>query len=418
MEVLEVVGGKRLCGELEIESAKNSLLPILAGSIINRKKVVINKFSKYSDVLCMLKILQDIGCVFEYDGENVIIDSSNVNSYFIKEELAKSIRASIFMIGPLLSRFRKAKVSFPGGCDIGCRPIDLHIKGLKCLGVKIVERLGYIFCDGSNMKCGDIHLDFPSVGATENLMMASVCVEGVTRIYNAAKEPEIVDLQDFLNSMGCKVYGAGSSLITIEGVNKLFNVEFTPIKDRIIAGTYMVACAMCGGEILLKGIKSLDNISTIDKLVKCGIDICETNTGLVIKSKGKIKCIPRLETQPYPGFPTDMQNQVLTMMTIAKGTSIITENLFENRFNVCGELAKMGADIIVNDRMAIVKGVEKLFGARVKASDLRCGASLVLAGVAAEGCTIIEDVHHIDRGYLSIEEDFCRLGGEIRRITK
>ena len=417
MEVLEVVGGKSLSGELEIESAKNSLLPIIACSIINGKKVVINKFSKYSDVLCMLEILKDIGCVCEIDGDCLIIDSSNACKNLIKEELAKCVRSSVFMIGPLLSRFRSAKVSYPGGCNIGSRPIDLHIKGLKCLGVKVFERHGYIVCDGENMRCGDIHLDFPSVGATENLMMASVCLKGITRIYNPAREPEIIDLQNFLNTMGCKVYGAGSSVITIEGVDNLLNVEYTPIKDRIITGTYMIGCAMCGGDIRLIGAKTHDNLSLIDKLRYSGVTIEEMNDGLRVISNRRLKCIPQIETQPYPGFPTDMQNQILTMLTIAKGTSLITENLFESRFNVCGELSKMGADIVVKDRTAIVKGVNALSGANVRATDLRCGASLVLAGLVANGYTTIEDIYHIDRGYLSIEEDFCKLGGEIRRIT-
>lgn len=418
MEKLIVYGGRKLNGELEICSAKNSLLPILAGSIINNGKVIIKSVPKFSDVINMVDILKSLGCVVEWQEDDLIIDNSTMDKYIITEGQTKKVRASIFMLGPLLSRLKKAKVAYPGGCNIGNRPIDLHIKGLKSLNVKIQERHGYIYCDGSNMKAAEINLEFPSVGATENLIMASIFLSGRTIIRNAAREPEIVDLQNFLNSMGCKVYGAGGDIIEIIGVEKLNDTEYLPIKDRIIAGTYMIACAMCGGNIKLLGCEKKDNIALIEKLINCGVEVNENKYSIEISTSKKIRCIPMLETQVYPGFPTDLQNQILTMQTISKGTSVIVENLFENRFGICSELSKMGADILVKDRMALVKGVDRLYGANVVAKDLRGGASLVLAGLVADGYTTIENIYHIDRGYMSIEEDFCKLNGEIERINK
>lgn len=415
METLFINGGNPLKGSLEVVTAKNSLLPILAGSILNENEIIIHKVAQFSDVLFMIKILESLGVKVRLIGNDLYINSATADKFVVKDEFTKKVRSSIFMLGPLLSRFKKAKVSYPGGCNIGNRPINLHIKGLQTLNVKIEEKHGYIICDGRNMRAGEVHLDFPSVGATENLMMASVKLKGTTTIYNCAREPEIEDLQNFLNAMGCKVSGAGSSTITITGVEKFRNAEYTPIKDRIVTGTYLIACAMCGGDILLQGCEKKYNQALIQKLKSSGAEIIEKNNNLEIICKNKPKCIPNIETQPYPGFPTDLQNQVLAMQTISKGTSVITENLYESRFKICNELIRMGADITIKDRMAIVKGVNKLYGANVVASDLRGGAGLVLAGLVADGYTTIEDVYHIDRGYLSIEEDFCKLGAEIKR---
>lgn len=415
METLFINGGRQLNGSLEVVTAKNALLPILAGSIINEDSVIINKVAEFSDVLYMIKILESLGSKIKLDGDTLYIDSSSADKYVVKDEFTKKVRSSVFMLGPLLSRFKRAKVSYPGGCNIGNRPINLHIKGLQGLNVKIEEKHGYIICDGRNMRAGEVHLDFPSVGATENLMMASVRLSGVTTIYNCAREPEIEDLQNFLNSMGCKISGAGSSTITIVGVKNFKKTTYTPIKDRIVAGTYLIACAMCGGNILLKGCEKKYNQALIQKLKGAGADIIEKDNSLQITTKSRLKSIPSIETQPYPGFPTDLQNQVLTLQTISKGTSVIVENLYESRFKICNELFKMGADITLKDRMAIIKGVNKLYGANVVASDLRGGAGLVLAGLVAEGYTTIEDIYHIDRGYLSIEEDFCKLNAEIKR---
>lgn len=418
MDRLYINGGRALSGALDIVTAKNALLPILACSIISGKKVVLQKVALFSDVKYMLKILEDLGCTVTTNETTVLIDSSGAKNHIVKEEFTKKVRSSIFMLGPLLSRFGQAKVAYPGGCNIGNRPIDLHIKGLEALGAKIEEKHGYIYCDGRNMRSNEVHLDFPSVGATENIMMAGVGLKGTTTIYNSAREPEIVDLQNFINAMGGKVYGAGTSTIVIEGTSKFRDVEYTPIKDRIVAGTYLVATAMCGGKVKLLGCKREHNNAIITKLKECGANIKESKSGLEISVRNRPKSIPNIETQPYPGFPTDLQNQVLALQTISKGTSVIVENLYESRFKISGELSKMGADIRIKDRTAIVRGVPKLYGANVVATDLRGGAGLVLAGLSAEGYTTIEDVYHIDRGYLNIEEDFCKLNAEIKRIKK
>ena len=418
MENLYIKGGRELSGSLEVVTAKNALLPILAGSIISDKQIVIHKVAMFSDVIFMIKILESLGARVTINEDKLIIDGSSADKFLIKDEFTKKVRSSIFMLGPLLSRFRKARVAYPGGCNIGNRPIDLHIKGLKCLNVKIVEKHGYIICDGSNMKSGEVHLDFPSVGATENIMMASVMLKGITTIYNAAKEPEIEDLQSFLNSIGCKVKGAGSSTIEITGVERLVEGEYTPITDRIVAGTYLIACAMCGGNIRLEGAKKEHNLALINKLRQSGVGLKCRNNGIEIMTRSRPKSISIIDTQPYPGFPTDLQNQILALQTISKGTSVVVENLFESRFKICNELSRMGANITIKDRMAIINGVSKLYGANVVATDLRGGAGLVLAGLTAEGYTTIEDIYHIDRGYLSIEEDLCKLNAEIKRCNE
>ncbi len=418
METLYINGGRELYGDIDIVTAKNALLPILAGSILGAVKVVINRVAKFSDVIYMLKILESLGAKVVTDGDSVCIDSISADKYLVREEFTKKVRSSVFMLGPLLSRFRRAKVAYPGGCNIGNRPIDLHIKGLRSLNVKIEEKHGYITCDGSNMRSGEVHLDFPSVGATENIMMAAVTLKGVTTIYNAAREPEIVDLQDFINAMGGRVYGAGSSTIVIEGVEHLHDVEYTPIRDRIVAGTYLIATVMCGGKVRLDGFKKEHNQALITKLRQSGVRIKDRKDSIEVSVSSRPKSIPIIDTQPYPGFPTDLQNQVLALSTISKGTSLVVENLYESRFKICNELIKMGADITLKDRMAIVNGVSRLYGANVVATDLRGGAGLVLAGLSANGYTTIEDIYHIDRGYLSIEEDLCKLNAEIKRINK
>ena len=279
--------------------------------------------------------------------------------------------------------------------------------------MKIQEKYGYIICDGSKMRASDVHLDFPSVGATENLMMASVYLNGTTRLYNVAREPEIIDLQNFLNAMGAKISGAGGDTITIVGVKELNECEYTPISDRIVTGTYMIACAMAGGKIELCNTQKNHNLALISKLKNVGVNIEENGDRLIISNDMRPDSIVSIETQPYPGFPTDLQNQILTMATICNGTSVITENLFETRFKGCTELSKMAADITIKDRMAVVKGVDKLYGTHVCAGDLRGGASLVLAGVVADGVTEVEEIHHIDRGYLWIENDLRKLNVDI-----
>ena len=418
MNALYINGGRELYGELDIVTAKNALLPILAGSILSDNYVTINSVAKFTDVVYMLRILESLGCEISEFDDRVIINSGIADKYIVKEEFTKKVRSSIFMLGPLLGKFGRARVAYPGGCNIGNRPIDLHIKGLKSLNVKIEEKHGYIFCDGKNMRAGEVHLDFPSVGATENLIMASVKLKGTTTIYNCAREPEIVDLQNFINAMGGRVFGAGSSTIIIEGVEHLQECEYTPIKDRIVAGTYMIATAMCGGDVVLKGAIKEHNHALLNKLHSSGVDIKFHGDSVRVISKSRPRSIVTIDTQPYPGFPTDLQNQILSMQTISRGTSVVIENLYESRFKICNELQRMGADITIKDRMAIIKGVSRLYGANVVATDLRGGAGLVLAGLTADGYTTVEDVYHIDRGYLSIEEDLCKLNAEIKRIDK
>ena len=321
------------------------------------------------------------------------------------------------MLGPLIARFKHAKVAYPGGCNIGTRPIDLHIKGLQSLNVKIEEKHGYIFCDATNILSGEVHLDFPSVGATENIIMASVFSKGTTTIYNAAKEPEIEDLQNFINAMGGKVCGAGTSTITIEGVKKLHGITYTPIPDRIITGTYLIACAAASGKVCLTNTNPNHNTALISKLKQSGCKMQIKNDKITLEATHRQKSISKIETLPYPGFPTDLQSQILTLQTISKGTSVIIENLFETRFKIYTELTKMGADIIIKDRMALINGVKALYGANVTAPDLRSGAGLIIAGICAEGYTTINDIYHIDRGYLKIENDLNLLGANIKRLS-
>lgn len=418
MDILHIEGGVKLNGECEITSAKNSLLPILAGSIICDGCVVLNKCAYYTDVDYMIKILESLGAKAEQNGDSLYINLKDANKYFVDEIFTKKVRSSIFMLGPLLSRFKRAKVAYPGGCNIGIRPIDLHLKGLRELNAKIDEKHGYIICDGTNMKAGNIHLDFPSVGATENLMMASVFLKGKTTINNVAKEPEIVDLQNFLNAMGACVVGAGTSVIEVYGVEKLHSVEFTPIPDRIITGTYVLACAMAGGKVRLKNTIPMHNVALINSLKQTGLKVISKKDVINVVGSGRLKSVPKIETMPYPGFPTDLQSQFLALQTISKGTSVISENLFETRYKICTELIKMGADITLKDKTAVVQGVSKLYGATVVASDLRGGAGLVLAGLSADGYTTVEEAGHIDRGYFKIEEDLSKLGANITRLNK
>lgn len=417
MEAFYIKGGKQLSGDLHIGSAKNACLPILAGALMCDEKLTIKNCSYFTDIVHMISILESLGCNIDRQEDYLIIDPSVASSFFIQEEYTKKVRSSIFMLGSLLTKFKKAKVAYPGGCNIGTRPIDLHLKGLRALNVKINEKHGYIDCNGENMKAGTIHLDFPSVGATENIMMSCVKLKGTSVIYNAAKEPEIEDLQNFINAMGGNIFGAGTSTITINGVDHLHECEYTPISDRIVAGTYLIACAMANGHIKLHNCYPEHNLALIAKLKQSGCIIDTTENTIEIKSEGRLKSCA-IETQPYPGFPTDLQNQMLALQSVCDGTGIVVENLFETRFKIYAELTKMGADITIRDRMALIKGVDKIYGARVAACDLRCGAALVIAGLKAKGYTTVEDVYHIDRGYKNIEKDLNSLGAEIYRIEE
>ena len=417
MENFIISGGKKLHGEIRVDSAKNSLLALLAASILTEKTVTLKKCPDISDINSMLSILKSLGCKADRGGGgDIFIGCAEADKYEIPPELASEIRSSIFMLGPMLGRFKAAMVAYPGGCDIGIRPIDLHLKGLKDLNVKIKEERGFIICDGSDMRGGDVHLDYPSVGATENVMMAAVLAKGVTTIRNAAKEPEIIDLQKFINAMGGKVGGAGTPTIEIEGVRTLGAAEFSAMPDRIIAGTYIIACAMTGGKVKLTNVMPENIYALLGKLKDAYVKIECAENEIVVESERKPLSAQIIETLPYPGFPTDLQAQFLSLQAISEGTCLIIENMFETRFKHVPELIKMGANITVRDRMAIVRGVRKLEGAEVYARDLRGGAALVLAGLAASGKTTVHNIHHIDRGYERLDEKLNSLGADIIRV--
>ena len=409
-------GGNKLEGNLKLKGAKNSVLPIMAATILNEGKSVIHNVPNISDVHVMIDILSSIGCYAHYEDGTLIIDSSNINSVEVQEEYVRKMRASIIIMGAMVGRFDYTKISYPGGCGIGSRPIDLHLKALSTLGVRIEEEYGYINCYKDSLNGNDIYFDMPSVGATENAMLASVKAKGITRIYNAAREPEIEDLQNFLNSMGAKIRGAGSTVIEIEGVDKLNEVEHSIIPDRIAIGTYLVASAITGGRIEVENV-IYDHVNPIvSKLKEAGCELNYTNGGLYLVAPKSIKAIDIIKTSPHPGFPTDMQAQLMTLMTLSDGISIFHETIFENRFMHCPELMRMGANVkIITENVAMIKGVNKLTGAKVKSTDLRGGASLILAGLVAEGTTEVYDIHHVERGYEDIENILRSLGADIKK---
>ena len=417
MDKYIINGGNPLYGSVKIQTAKNSVLPILAASVLTDEKITVRNVPSITDVRNMVKILGCLGCRTAFTGNDVEIDSSRADCYKIPSVLARELRSSVFLLGSVITRFRKAKIAYPGGCDIGLRPVDLHLNGLKRLGVRITEANGYISCECDRLTGNEIMLDCPSVGATENIMLAAVKAEGTSVIKNAAREPEIEDLQRFLNLIGAKVSGAGSGTIVIEGVEKLGGGEYLPICDRIEAGTFLIGAAMCGGEIQLCGVNAELVSSLLHKLRENGCKIRVKDDKIYLKCDRRPYSVKSIETQPYPGFPTDLQAQYTALCCIGRGHSIVTENLFETRYKYVPELKKMGADITVIDRNAFVRGVEKLKGAEVIAHDLRGGAALVLAALAAEGRSEIFDISHIDRGYSDFEYKLRAIGGDIVRVA-
>lgn len=416
MGKLIINGGKKLYGEILIPSSKNAYLPILAGTVLGSKPITLKNYPKYLDTDNVCKILKNLGAKVNLQDDNLTVDPSYINKVEIPNELASLVRSSIFMLGALVGKFRKAKVAYPGGCEIGARPIDIHINGLKKLGVMVVEKHGYIYCDGKNMKPAQLVLDFPSVGATESLMMACCLLNGESTIFNAAKEPEVVDLQNFLNSLGAKITGAGSDKISIVGVKNLNGGEYTPIKDRIIAGTYMIATIMCGGKTTIKGANPNFLHAVISKLDKTACKIGVKNDIITVTANKRPDSLGKIETAVFPGVPTDLQPQLLALQTISNGSCMIVENLFESRYKHVPELKKMGADIHLKDRIAFVNGVKTLYGADVTGYDLRGAATLAIAGMAAEGYTTLENAEYIDRGYVNFAEEFSKLGADIKKI--
>lgn len=409
------MGETRLRGSIQVPGAKNAVLPILAASLLTDETVTLHGCPCLSDVNNMLLILRTLGVRAEWVGRDLVINAAGADCCRMPAHLSKEIRSSIFMLGPLLARFGCAHCTFPGGCEIGHRPIDLHLKGLAALNVRIVEEYGNIVCEGEQLVGNTVHLDYPSVGATENLMMAAVAAQGDTYIQNAAREPEILDLQEFLNALGCNVMGAGTSTIRIIGGGKRHGAQYRIMPDRIVAGTLLAAAAITGGEVDLLGARA-DNISSvIAKLRETGAEIRVIGDTISIKGPRRPRECKLVETLPYPGFPTDMQAQMLALCTVGEGTSIIVENVFENRFKHAAELVRMGADITVKDRAAIVRGVRDLMGTQVIAKDLRGGAALCLAGLRAIGKTVVYNAEHIDRGYERIEDMLGALGADVRR---
>ena len=408
-------GGYKLDGSVMVECAKNAYLPILAATILCEEQVILNRAPEFADVNNMCVILEKLGLKVKRQGGALVIDGANATPRFVPVDTAKLLRSSIFTLGAMLGRFRRARVAYPGGCDIGLRPIDLHLKGLRDLGVKITESHGVINCDATELHGGTIALDFASVGATENLILASVLGKDRTVIINCAREPEIVDLCNFLNKMGARIYGAGTGRIEIEGVARLNGTEYTPIGDRIIAGTYLIAGALTHGKIEVSGCNSIFFASLIDKLRYSGCFLRAKGDKIYLKSPKTLKSVGLIETQVYPGFPTDLQAQLLTLQTVSKGCCVVHENIFESRFKFVTELIKMGANVKVRDCTAVVEGVADLSGAEVYAKDLRGGASLVLAGLRAKGYTTVNDIYHIERGYCDLDKRLIELGAQIRR---
>ena len=417
MEKLVVNGGKRLEGKVKISGAKNAVLPIIAASLLGTSPSILEEVPDLEDVRTISEVLGHLGVKVSNGGNNTLnIDSSVISSCEAPYELVRKMRASFLIMGPLLARCGKAKISLPGGCAIGTRPIDLHLKGFDALGAKIDCGEGYIEASAPNgLKGARIYLDFPSVGATENIIMAACMAEGQTILENPAHEPEIIDLVNYLNVMGANIKGAGTNIIKIEGVKALKGCNYTIIPDRIEAGTYMVAAAMTNGDVYIENALSEHLKPVIAKLKEAGVFIQEEINGIRVKGTGNIKAVD-IKTLPYPGFPTDMQAQLMAMLTIADGSGIVSETVFENRFMHVDELKRMGANIKVDGRSAIVDGVKKLSGCQVKATDLRAGAAMVLAGLVADGETQIGCIHHIDRGYDGLVDKLCNLGADIKRI--
>ena len=415
MDKILVRGGTALQGSVQVRGAKNAALPLMAATLLAEGPCVLHNVPCLHDVFSMDKLLADMGMAIEFTGRFMTMDPTTVDSQTAPYELVRKMRASFFVLGPLLGRYGRAKVSLPGGCAIGTRPVDIHLKGLEALSVRIAIEDGYVIADGQPQGA-DVALDFPSVGATENLMMAASRANGVTRLNNVAREPEIVDLAQFLNTMGAQISGAGTDLITIVGVDSLDGAEHTVIPDRIEAGTFLTAGVATRGDVTVLNANPDHMPSFLSKLREAGAEVEIHGSKIRAAAKNGLKGVD-IGTQPYPGFATDLQAQVMAMLCVADGTSVIKETVFENRFMQVAELARMGADIDLDGNTAIVRGVKSLSGAPVMASDLRASAALIIAGLVAEkGETAISRVYHIDRGYERIEERLAGLGARIERV--
>ena len=410
-----ITGGNRLKGTITVNGSKNATLPILAASILAAGECIIHEVPHLQDITTMSNVLEGLGARVKREGTTLTINTRDIYSWEVGDSLMRRMRASNLVLGPLLGRFKQVKISYPGGCNIGSRPMDLHLKGLRALGADINEKYGYINVKAENLKGTEIHLDVPSVGATENIMMTAVMTKGVTIIRSAAREPEIVDLQNFLNYLGAKIRGAGTSLIKVEGVTSLHKAEHTVIPDRIEAGTYLIGTAITGGDVTVTNVIPEHLESLLAKLKEIGVKVEVKDEAINISSTGCFKAT-NIKTMPYPGFHTDLQPQMMALLTLAQGTSVITETIFENRYQHVSELRRLGAEITVEGQTAIIRGVKRLSGAPVEATDLRAGAALLLAALVAENNTVIKGVEHIDRGYEQIEDKYNALGANIKRV--
>ncbi len=415
MPKFRIEGANTLCGVIDIQGAKNSILPIMAATLVANGECVIENCPDISDTHTALEILQTLGAQVKHRGNTVWVDCKNVTDYEIPDPLMRKMRSSVIFLGALLTRHRKAVISFPGGCELGPRPIDLHLSALEKMGVEISEEFGSLFCRAEKLSGCEIPLAFPSVGATENVMLAAVRAQGTTVITNAAREPEIEDLQNFLNGMGAKISGAGTGTVLIRGVDSLTACRHSVIPDRIVTATYLCAVAATRGNALLRRTCPRHNSALLSALRQAGCEVEEFEDFIRI-SCDRLKAVRSVRTMPYPGFPTDAQAPFMGLMCGAKGSTVFVETVFENRYKHIAELQRMGANITPEGRVAVVEGVPKLRGASVKATDLRGGAALMIAGLAAEGITEISDIYHIDRGYQSPEVVLSQLGAHIQRL--
>ena len=417
MEQYVIKGGNPLYGEVEIGGAKNAALAILAAAIMTDETVTIDNLPNVRDINVLLQAIQEIGAKVErVDVHKVKINGSFIREVSVDNEFIRKIRASYYLIGALLGKYRHAEVALPGGCDIGSRPIDLHIKGFRSMGATVEIEHGLVVAKADRLMGTHIYLDKVSVGATINIMMAAAMAEGKTVIENAAKEPHVVDVANFLNSMGANIRGAGTDVIRIVGVEKLHKTEYSAIPDQIEAGTFMFAVAATGGDVLVKDVIPKHLEATTAKLLEVGCKVEEFDDAVRVISNGKLNHT-QVTTLPYPGFPTDMQPQMAVLLGIAEGTSTVTESIFENRFKYVDELTRMGATIKVESNIAIITGVKKYSGARVNAPDLRAGAALVIAGLEADGITVVDDIYYIERGYEEFEKKLSKLGAQIEKVS-
>ncbi|EGK71040.1 MAG: UDP-N-acetylglucosamine 1-carboxyvinyltransferase [Methyloversatilis sp.] len=420
MDKLLIEGGHRLCGEAEMSGAKNAALPILCAALLTREPLTLTNVPQLNDIGTMLKLLAQMGVAVQREGSTVTLDASGLNNPLAPYEMVKTMRASILVLGPLVARCGEARVSLPGGCAIGARPVDQHIKGLTAMGADISVEHGYVVARTTRLKGARLFTDMVTVTGTENLMMAAVLADGETVIENAAREPEVVDLANCLVAMGARISGAGTDVIRIQGVDRLHGATHRIMPDRIETGTYLCAAAVTGGEIRLTGTSAGYLDAVIDKLMDAGCDIRTEKSpsfeAIVLKAPEKLKAVS-IRTAPYPAFPTDMQAQFMAVNTVAEGTAVIRETIFENRFMHAVELARLGADIRIDGNTAVVTGVARLDGATVMATDLRASAGLIIAGLVARGETLIERIYHLDRGYERIEQKLTALGATVRRVS-